>query len=214
MKTPFTLEQFLEVFKNYNLAVWPMQVVFYLLAMAVIFFSLKKFNYSNPVINIILSFFWLWIGVVYHIMYFSGINKAAYVFGGIFIIQGIIFLYYGAFKSKISFHFRYNFNNITGALMILYALIIYPLLGYFLGHKYPYSPTFGLPCPTTIFTFGILLTANRKVPVFVLIIPVIWAVIGFIAAINFGILEDIGLLVSGILATILILRNNKYQETD
>jgi len=214
MKTPFTLEQFLEVFKNYNLTVWPMQVVFYLLAIAVIFFSLKKFIYSNPVINIILSFFWLWIGVVYHIIYFSGINKAAYVFGGIFILHGFIFLFYGVFKSKISFHFRYDINNIIGALMILYALIVYPFLGYFLGHRYPYSPTFGLPCPTTIFTFGILLTANRKVPVLVLIIPVIWSVIGFFAAISFGILEDTGLLVSGILAAILILRNNKYQENN
>ena len=98
--------------------------------------------------------------------------------------------------------------------MILYALIVYPFLGYFLGHRYPYSPTFGLPCPTTIFTFGILLTANRKVPVLVLIIPVIWSVIGFFAAISFGILEDTGLLVSGILAAILILRNNKYQENN
>ncbi len=214
MKTPFTLEQFLEVFKNYNLDVWPMQVVFYLLAVIVIFLSFKKFNNSNQIINIVLSFFWLWIGIVYHIIYFSGINKAAFGFGVIFIIQGFIFLFYGVFKSKISFHFRYNINNIIGALLILYALIIYPLLGYFLGHRYPYSPTFGLPCPTTIFTFGILLTANRKVPVFVLIIPVIWSVIGFFAAISFGILEDTGLLISGILASILILRNNKYQEND
>jgi hypothetical protein len=37
----------------------------------------------------ILAAFWLWMGTVYHIGYFSVINKAAYLFGSLFIFESI-----------------------------------------------------------------------------------------------------------------------------
>jgi hypothetical protein len=83
--------------------------------------------------------------------------------------------------------------------------MIYPTLGYFLGHIYPKSPTFGLPCPTTIFTFGLLLWTDVKLPKTILIIPFLWSLVGFTAALTLGILEDTGLLVSGVLGVGLIL---------
>ena len=42
MNIPFTTDQFLDVFATYNHAVWPMQVVHVLLALAAIFFILKR----------------------------------------------------------------------------------------------------------------------------------------------------------------------------
>jgi hypothetical protein len=94
-----------------------------------------------------------------------------------------------------------------------YALVIYPILGTVFGHAYPKLPTFGLPCPTTIFTFGILLTSTRRVPIKMLILPAIWAIIGFGAAVNFGIYEDIGLLLAGILGILFItFKNRKFKQ--
>ncbi|MCU0579417.1 MAG: DUF6064 family protein, partial [Desulfobacterota bacterium] len=61
--------------------------------------------------------------------------------------------------------------------------------------------TFGVPCPTTIFTFGILLFTSGRLPKTVLAIPFIWSIIGFTAALTLGILEDIGLLVAGLFGT-------------
>jgi hypothetical protein len=86
--------------------------------------------------------------------------------------------------------------------LILYALILYPIVGSLLGHVYPSSPTFGLPCPTTIFTFGMLLWV-RKPPLIVLIIPVLWSIVGFSAALQLGIKEDIGLPMAAALVIIL-----------
>ena len=94
-------------------------------------------------------------------------------------------------------------------VLILFALIIYPVLGYFIGHVYPFSPTFGLPCPTTIFTFGLLLLNSKRCPVTILIIPLVWSIIGFMAAIQFGILEDTGLLVAGLITISLLLYRNR-----
>jgi len=209
MKLPFTVEEFLEAFKNYNQSVYPMQIVFYLLAATVILLSIKKIANADRIINVILSFFWLWMGIVYHLFYFAQINKAAYLFGGIFILQGLLFFYYGVLNSKLSYKFRFDKLGWAGVLLITFALIIYPFLGYVFGHSYPASPTFGLPCPTTIFTFGILMWFDKKMPLSILIIPFIWSIIGFFAALKLGVHEDIGLLIAGILGIIMIALRNK-----
>ena len=212
MNPPFTLQQFLEVFKNYNLVVFPMQIILYLISAVAIYVVIKRNSKSDKIISIILSFLWLWMGIVYHIIFFTAINKAAYLFGGVFVIQGILFLIYGIFKNKFSFSFHQDKYGITGIALIIFALIIYPVLGYFFGHIYPSSPTFGLPCPTTIFTFGLLLLNAKKCPVAILIIPFVWSVVGFMAAFQFGILEDTGLIVASLLTvSLLIYRNRKLE---
>ncbi|MGB8815690.1 MAG: DUF6064 family protein [Minisyncoccia bacterium] len=120
-----------------------------------------------------------------------------------FIIQGILFIIVGL-KDKISFNFRKDLYGITGVIFLLYGLIIYPILNYVFGHHWPSNPTFGLPCPTTIFTFGLLLWTDKKVPKFVLIIPFLWSLIGVSAVISLGIWEDLGLVFAGVLGTVLL----------
>jgi len=209
MKPPFTLEQFLEVFKNYNQAVFPMQFILYLISAVAIYLVIKSNLKSDKIISIILSLLWLWMGIVYHIIFFTTINKAAYLFGGLFIIQGILFLLFGVFQNKLSFNFKKDKYGITGISLIVFALILYPILGYFFGHIYPSSPTFGLPCPTTIFTFGLVLMNIKKCPITILIIPFVWSVIGFMAAFQFGILEDTGLIVASLITACLLIYRNK-----
>jgi hypothetical protein len=209
MKLPFTAQQFLDVFKNYNLAVFPMQLIFYVFAATVIFLLFKTSVPTGKIITGILSFLWLWMGIVYHIIFFTAINNAAYLFGSIFIIQGLLFFYQGVLKKKLSFQFRLDKYGWTGATFILFSMIVYPLLEFLFGHLYPFSPTFGLPCPTTIFTFGILLFLDNKIPLVILPIPIVWSVIGFFAAVKLGMLEDISLLIAGVSATLLIIAKNR-----
>lgn len=211
MNIPFTIEQFLLVFEDYNISIWPGQVLLYLLGIILLFFTVEKTSYSNLVINIILSFLWLWMGIVYQLIFFSTLNNGAYLFGFFYIIQSILILYFGAFRSKLTYHFTSNIYSVTGAILIMYALIFYPILGYLFGHRYPLAATFGLPCPTTIFTLGLFLLTDTKVPKYFLIIPVLWPLIGYSAAFHFGMLEDIGLLISGIIVTSLLVFRDRKQ---
>jgi hypothetical protein len=204
MKLPFTIEQFFEIFAQYNRDVWPMQVVIYAMAIAALVLALRETKYSNRVISTILAFLWLWIGLVYHLGYFSTINGAAYVFGGLFIIQAGLFLVVGTVKQKLWFRFHPNSYAIVGALFILYGLVIYAVLGYSLGHHYPYTPTFGLPCPTTVFTFGLLLWTDKRIPKYLLIIPVLWSIIDLFAALQLGVWEDVVLFVTGVATPVMI----------
>ncbi|KUG27001.1 hypothetical protein ASZ90_003157 [hydrocarbon metagenome] len=215
MELPFTTEEFLNIFKTYNQSVFPLQIVFNLTAFYSIYLIFKTKSFSGRFISSTLVFLWLWIGIVYHLIFFTNINNAAYFFGAIFIIQGVLFFIFGFYKTRFSFSYKKDFYGIIGLIFFMYALIIYPVLGHLLGHQYPYSPTFGLPCPTTIFTFGVLLYSEKRIPFYLIFIPLIWSIIGFGAALNLSIYEDFGLLLAGIIGTILIVtKNRKLPKVD
>jgi len=203
---PFTIDQFFAVFEQYNQAIWPIHIVAYTLGIAVIFLAIKRTRYSDQAISVILACFWAWMGIVYHLMYFSTINGAALGFGVLFIIQAIVWLLSGVIRPKLSFQLDTNPYALTGIVLIVYAMLVYPILGTLLGHGYPRSPSFGVaPCPTTIFSFGLLLLSSAKVPKSVLVIPLLWSLLGFTASFLLGVGEDIGLVVAGVLSVGLLL---------
>lgn len=205
MSIPFSIEEFLSVFEKYNQSLWPVQLILYGLAFSAIFLLVRNGAGSSRIVFSILAFLWIWMGLVYHILYFSSINKAAYLFGALFILQGVIFLYFGVVRQKIELKANIKLVAVIGIVFIVYALVVYPLLGYSLGHVYPASPTFGVPCPTTIFTFGILLFSVKRISWYIIIIPFLWSVIGFFAAMTLSIKEDFGLVIAGLIATGILL---------
>lgn len=207
-KIPFTTEQFLQVFENYNQAIYPFQFALIIVAIATVFLVASRKPFANKLISCSLGFLWLWTGIVYHLIFFTAISPPAYLFGTLFIIQGLLFLYEGVVKNRLSFRSNQNFYGILGAIFIAYSLVIYPLIGYALGRIFPTVQTFGVPCPTTIFTFGLLLWTEKRFPLGLLIIPVLWSLVGTSAAFSFGIKEDFGLLVAGTIGTTMIIRHN------
>ena len=202
---PFTVDQFLNVFEQYNIAVWPAQVFLYTIGIVAICLTLSRKNDFSRGVSLILSLFWTWMGLAYHLWFFSAINRSALGFAALFVLQGILFFIAGILKRQLTFSFSSNLYGIVGGVFLVYALILYPTFGYWLGHRYPAAPTFGLPCPTTIFTFGMLLWTSRRVPFYVLAIPLAWSFIGVWAAILIGMIEDFGLLVAGLLGSMLII---------
>ena len=211
---PFTVDQFLNVFDQYNVAVRPAQVFLYTIGIVAICLTLLRQKDFSRAVSLILSLFWIWMGMVYHLWFFSAINKAALFFAAFFVLQGVIFFIVGVLKHQLKFHFRLSFYGVVGGVFLLYALIVYPVLGYWLGRRYPAAPTFGLPCPTTIFTFGMLLWTNPRVPLYVLVIPLAWSLMGFWAAISLGMTEDLVMLVVGLTASMLIIfRDTSIPQT-
>lgn len=212
MNPPFTIQQFFEIFEKYNSTVFPFQLIIFIFGLAAVLMVHSSKNIKNKVITGILGFFWLWIGAVYHIAFFVSINKAAYAFGGLFIIQGLLFLM-ELFRRKLEFNFSQCIREYIGYFFIVFGLIIYPIVSYFLEGSFARTISLGLPCPTTILTFGFLLLTNERFPKYLLIIPTLWAIIGTGAAINFGIYQDYIMLISAIVANIYLIKRKKRIET-
>ena len=206
MKMPFSREQFFSVFETYNMEVYPLQWVFIILGLMSIFLLFRgRRNYLH---GWILIFFWFWSGIFYHLIFFTSINPTAYFFATLFVIQAWIFFRWIR-KKKPVFNFEYDLQHLLGIFLMLLGIIIYPIIGLSLETSVTKIISLGLPCPTTIFTFGLLLFVKGKIPVYVLIIPNIWALIGTMAAINFNVYQDFSLLMAAVLANFYFLRPRK-----
>lgn len=204
---PFTRADFLGVFEQYNDAVWPWHVLIYLVGLIAFALAFTHRTIASKLISLILALLWLWMGVVYHLLFFTTINKAARLFAVLFIIQSLVFIFAGVLSSRLSFRFRFDVDGRIGGALISYALVVYPIIGIVLGHHYPAAPTFGVPCPTTIFTFGLLIGAGVNIRFYMLVIPMLWSLVGLWAAISLGMYEDLGLVIAGLSGIFIMLQS-------
>ena len=202
---PFTTEQFYAVFHDYNHAVWPAQYALFAMACVCVYFAALPSRTYDRIASGILAFFWLWSAIVYHAVFFAKINPAALYFAVFFLAQAAMLWVYGVARGRLELHLRNDVAGWIGAAAILYAVIAYPVLTAFYGHVFPDAPTFGVPCPVTIFTIGLLLWAQRPYPNALLIIPLVWAAIGTFAATSLGMQPDYGLTAVAIAALGIVL---------
>ena len=199
MDLPFTAEQFFGVFARYNVAVWPAQVVLTLLALAAVALVGRARSWGGRAIAAILAVLWAWTGLAYHVAFFSAVNPAAWGFGAVFVLGALWFAWVGVVRGAVQFGVRGGVRAATGWTLVVFALLAYPVLGFIVGHRYPAVPTFGAPCPTTIFTLGILLLAQAPAPRSLFVAPALWSAVGSVAAFQFGVVQDFGLLAAGVI---------------
>ena len=209
MKTPITTEQFSSVFEKYNHAIFPVQLVLVLLSILAFLTIGSKFKQKDKFVAGFLGVLWLWIGIGYHIAFFSGINKVAYGYGVLFILQGLFLLWEGVLLYNLKFVFRMSIQAYLGYFFILYGLIIYPVVGYLIEPNLSRTISIGLPSPTIILTFGFMLLCDKKFSKYLLIIPSLWAVIGISEVMKLGIYQNSMMLIAAIIADVLILRSKK-----
>ena len=209
---PFTVEQFFGVFAAYNTAVWPLQVVLLALAVAALVLPFSRIAVCSRIVTGTLAALWLWMGGRYHLIFFPPINPAAPVFGVAFALEAILLIRAGLGPHPLHFMPRRDAYGVAGAVLLAYALIVYPALGAAFGHHYPAVPTFGAPCPTTIFTFGLLLWTVGRVPWWVLVIPALWALLGLSAALWLNVPQDLGLFAAGVIAIPMLIVRGRRAE--
>jgi len=206
MQLPFSVEQFFGVFRLYNTSVWPAQIFLVLLALVAIALIAFRRPWSGVAVSAILALLWVWLGAAYHLAFFASINPLAYGFAVLSIVGGLMFAWQGVVRRRLEFAFAKSLRAATGAALLAFALVAYPIWATQAGHSYPELPTFGLPCPTTIFTIGLLALASGTTLRAVLAVPILWSLVGSQAAFLLDIRPDLGLLVAGIVAIALFVR--------
>ena len=196
---PFTAESYFSLFETYNDVIWPLQIVAYLLGIAVVVLAQRPMLAGGRIALAILAAFWLWNGIVYHLMFFLQINFAALGFAGLFALQGLL-LAASAIAGRRHLRVGEDPLALVGLSFALFALVIYPLLAWLAGHGWPSAAMFGVaPGPLTIFTFGVLLMLDGRAPILLAIIPLLWALAaGSSAVVRLGAPEDWSLLLAGV----------------
>ena len=92
-----------------------------------------------------------------------------------------------------SFRARRDLRSVAGFAVVIYAMLVYPVRGKWADHGWMAGPMFGVaPCPSTIFTIGMLLLARERWVLGLSVIPFFWSLFGLAAALQLGIPEDLG----------------------
>jgi hypothetical protein len=149
-----------------------------------------------------LTVLWMWNAVAYHALLFTRINPAAWLFAALFAAQAMLLLRAAA-RAPIRYLSATGPLRLAGAGLVCYALA-YPLINVALGHAYPATPTYGVPCPTDILTIGLLLTVRPRVPLALGVVPALWGIIGGSAALLLSVPADFVLLGAGILLLVVL----------
>jgi hypothetical protein len=210
---PFSRDAFLGVFEAYNAAIWPAQIAAYALCLAAVLLALRPLPGSGRAIAAILAAAWLWNGVAYHMLQFAQINWAAWIFGFFFVVEGMMLLATGVLRGRLAFRFTRSAAGWAGLVLIAIALVAYPLIGMFAGQPWPRLALAGVaPCPTAIVTLGLLLLAEGRVPIHLLVLPLLWALVGGAAAWLLAIPQDLALPAAALLTVILAWRKNRLNR--
>ena len=204
MRVPFTQQQFLDVFGAYNSTAWPVVIVLWLVTFA-FGVRLLRGQARSVTLNALAAVHWAWSGLVYHALFFTDINPAAWLFAGVFLLEAFAFVWFGMVRRTLVFEWGRTARHAVAGVFFAYSLG-YPFLVLASGHDVPRAPLFAVPCPTTLFTAALLLTAVRPAPVLVFVIPLIWATLAGTAAIALGVTPDLMLFIAAVCLVVYVAR--------
>jgi hypothetical protein len=193
MTLPFTGEAFFDIFRAYNEAVWPAQLLLMVLALLAVALVWRPRAGSSVAVSAVLALLWAWLALAYHLVFFARINPLAYGFAAASLAGALVIFWQGVIGRRLRFRRVAGLRGTAGAALIGFALVVYPLWSWQAGHPWPAMPTFGLPCPTTLFTIGMLAFLEQPHPRSVYVVPVLWALVGSQAAFLLDVPQDFAL---------------------
>ena len=212
MQLPFTKEQFFDLFGVYNVALWPVLIALWMASVAVSALLLSSRRPPDRWISALLAAHWAWSALAYHAAFFTRINPAAWMFAALFLVQAALFVWVGVVRGRLSFAPWRNRWAVVAWLLVVYSLA-YPLINA-VDHLTVWRiPTFGVPCPTTIFTAGLLMLATPR-SWRLSTVPVVWSVIGGSAASLLSVRADYALPIAGMALAIFSVQGSTRSGRD
>ena len=193
------LSQFLATFGRASAAVWPMQIVWYLAAVAIVALALWPVRRSSQLICALAAAYFAWIGIAYFAWQMPGMHYA-WLWATAYTLEAVLLVVAGVVRSDLVIRPRWDLASGLGAVFIAYALIGYPLVGVLGGHALRVVPVFGVsPCATVIFFLGLLLWAIPPAPAYVLLLPLAWSLGAAPPDLARGVTADYGMLIAALL---------------
>jgi hypothetical protein len=191
----------------YNEATWPVQVV---MIVAALYLTVRVFAKPGPKtdawMKALLAFAFAWNGTVFFLVFVK--NPISMAIGTpLFVVVSVLFVV-DIFAKKTRFRFPEGgwMRGFTIVWMLL--ALLYPLIGWPLGHVYPQVLLPLFPCPLTVFATALVAAAAPNVDrkLFIALLP--WGLLGLPKC--FGALdcyEDCALFAAGVYGLIVLVKN-------
>jgi hypothetical protein len=197
--------QFFAMFAQANTSVWPVHLVWYSAAIAAILLAVRPVRGSNRLIAGFLAAYYVWLAIVFFGIYYTPLNDHSPAYAVMFALGGALFLLAGVIRQDLEFQPKWDALGILGGVFMLCALA-YPVIDALTGHVFPAAPVFGVaPCPSAICTVGLLLWTRPGMPMYVLVVPLVWLMAQAPAdALAVGVVADVARVPFGAVAAALL----------
>ena len=181
----------MEIFWNtiaaYNAATWPAQLLFTVLAAALlVLLYLRPTPAVRVAMKLFMAFLNFWIAGAYYMVYCRP-REYHGMLALFWAVMGGIWLYDLAFK-RTSLE-RSDKHNVF-ALLLLAMPLLYPFCSLALGRTFPMMTMPVMPCSVAVFTIGLMLAFSERVNIVLAMFLCHWALIGLSKVYFFGIPED------------------------
>jgi Family of unknown function (DUF6064) len=174
----FSPRTYYRLFELYNLEWWPLQILALALGAAVFVLLLRGGERAGRAIALILALCWLWVAWAFHWQRYASINLAASYFAWAFVVQALLLLWSGVVRGRLTPAAVGRLQQRAGLALILFAILIFPLIGPLLGRSWTQAEVFGMaPDPTALATLGVLLLAGSRPAWALFPVPVAWCLI-------------------------------------
>lgn len=213
-----TVEEWSRIMENYGAKIWPMQIVFYIVAILLtVWLFLKPGRIQNILMKLYLCIAFTWIGIAFYFIIAKDIAGNAYgnyIMGAFFIIISVLFAV-DLFRNKMHFSLPTVRWQRYATLVLTILVFSYPWIGMAFGHRFPNLIITGtLPCPTITFCLLLLTTSLPRVNKIIYILLLFLAIpfTPFMQILKYGVYEDIILFATGIYSLILLIKHWKIKN--
>ena len=211
---PYTAEALFALFDEYNRAIRPVPAIALFFSAAALTLAVRARMDRSRIILAILAAGWLWTGAVYHLAFFTGLNFAAPVYGAVFILQGLLLVWTGIIRRRISIRVDPGITVWTGVGIAVISAAILPIFDWQTGAGWT-DAGFALIAPgaTAGFTIGLLMLSDSRPPLHLVAIPTLWTFVTGLHAWPLDIPQDYLLPVIGIAAVFQALKSIRRRPT-
>lgn len=150
---------------------------------------------GSLITRLIIASFWVWTGAIFLGRYLAELNWAAEYFGYAFIAQGIVIGIRAVLSRDCSYQPAPKTRAI-GCTFVIVAMILSPTIAAIMEAPIASAHLFGItPLPLIIATFGVFLVGERRTPIWLFAIPLLWVVWEGLGAETMGLWRDLVLAV-------------------
>jgi hypothetical protein len=164
----FSARTYYRLIEHYNRDTWPLHLLAAGAGVVLVLCARRTDARSGRLAAVLLGLCWLWVAWGFHAARYATINTAAPYFAAGFAVQGALLLLAGNLHAN---------RDGPGQVLLLLALLGYPLLAPLSGRPWPQAEVFGMaPDPTAAVTLALLALAPRASWV-LWPVPLLWSAI-------------------------------------
>lgn len=211
----YSAEVYLALMEQYNTSVWPAQLAAWLMGALAIALIARPSRMASVIVCMILAAFWIWAGIAFYWRVLSPLYFAAPVIAGLFALQGFFCIYVAVRRDDLIFRLSYGVAGWVGIALLASAIAVYPLLCVLAGLDWIQMAMFGVTAPSTaLFTLGVLLLAEPRIPWGVGIIPFLWTLYAGYVAWALPMSHDYTLPAAGLVALMAALHKARHLKPE